>query len=54
MYLGFDTSNYTTSLAMFDGKNIFQQKRLLTVRHGERGLRQSEASLLSMIMVSPT
>lgn len=43
MYLGFDTSNYTTSLAMFDGKNIFQQKRLLTVRHGERGLRQSEA-----------
>ncbi len=43
MYLGFDTSNYTTSLAMFDGKNIFQQKKLLTVRHGERGLRQSEA-----------
>lgn len=43
MYLGFDTSNYTTSLAKFDGKNIFQQKKLLTVRHGERGLRQSEA-----------
>ncbi len=43
MYLGFDTSNYTTSLAMFDGKNIFQQKKLLAVRHGERGLRQSEA-----------
>lgn len=43
MYLGFDTSNYTTSLAMFDGKNIFQQKKLLTVRHGEKGLRQSEA-----------
>ncbi len=43
MYLGFDTSNYTTSLALFDGENIFQQKKLLTVRQGERGLRQSDA-----------
>ena len=43
MYLGFDTSNYTTSVALFDGKNIFQSKKLLKVKSGERGLRQSDA-----------
>lgn len=43
MYLGFDTSNYTTSIALFDGKNIKQEKKLLTVKVGERGLRQSDA-----------
>lgn len=43
MYLGFDTSNYTTSVALFDGKNMYQAKQLLTVKDGERGLRQSDA-----------
>lgn len=43
MYLGFDTSNYTTSAAMFDGEHIYQAKQLLTVKKGERGLRQSDA-----------
>lgn len=43
MYLGFDTSNYTTSVALFDGKNIIMQKKLLEVKQGERGLRQSDA-----------
>ena len=43
MYLGFDTSNYTTSVALFDGKNVFQSKKLLKVKSGERGLRQSDA-----------
>ncbi len=43
MYIGFDTSNYTTSVALFDGKNIVNKKKLLTVKQGERGLRQSEA-----------
>lgn len=43
MYLGFDTSNYTTSVAVFDGKNMHQAKQLLTVKNGERGLRQSDA-----------
>lgn len=43
MYLGFDTSNYTTSVALYDGKNIFQAKKLLTVKPGEKGLRQSDA-----------
>ncbi len=43
MFAGFDTSNYTTSVALFDGENIIQQKKLLTVKQGERGLRQSDA-----------
>ena len=42
-FLGFDTSNYTTSVAFFDGNNIYQEKRLLPVKEGERGLRQSDA-----------
>ena len=43
MYIGFDTSNYTTSVALFDGKNVVNKKKLLAVKQGERGLRQSEA-----------
>ena len=43
MFLGFDTSNYTTSVALFDGKIMHQQKQLLSVKDGERGLRQSDA-----------
>ncbi|MDD6727815.1 MAG: peptidase M22 [Eubacteriales bacterium] len=43
MYLGIDTSNYTTSVALFDGENMVQKKRLLAVKTGERGLRQSDA-----------
>lgn len=43
MYLGIDTSNYTTSIATFDGTTICQQKKLLTVKQGEKGLRQSDA-----------
>lgn len=43
MYLGIDTSNYTTSVALFDGSNVIQKKKLLTVKKGEKGLRQSEA-----------
>ncbi len=41
--LGLDTSNYTTSAAVFDGKNGVNLGRLLEVRPGELGLRQSEA-----------
>lgn len=43
MYIGFDTSNYTTSGAVFDGNEITQYKKMLTVKPGERGLRQSDA-----------
>lgn len=41
--LGLDTSNYTTSAAIWDGGDVTQVKRLLPVRAGERGLRQSDA-----------
>lgn len=43
MFAGFDTSNYTTSAALYDGERIYQQKKPLEVKAGERGLRQSEA-----------
>lgn len=43
--LGIDTSNYTTSCALYDSdKNlVIQQKKLLPVKQGEKGLRQSDA-----------
>ncbi len=45
LFLGFDTSNYTTSIAVFDAEKneVFSQKRLLDVKPGELGLRQSDA-----------
>lgn len=44
LYLGLDTSNYTTSVACCDGLNILQDERIvLSVQGGQRGLRQSEA-----------
>lgn len=43
MYLGFDTSNYTTSVAAFDGAAGRNCSRLLDVKPGELGLRQSDA-----------
>ena len=41
--IGFDTSNYTTSIAFFDGKDGVNCSKLLPVREGELGLRQSDA-----------
>lgn len=41
--LGLDTSNYTTSVAVFDGQTGRNEGRLLEVRPGELGLRQSDA-----------
>ena len=41
--LGIDTSNYTTSAAVFDGTEGHNAGRLLAVRPGELGLRQSDA-----------
>ena len=41
--LGFDTSNYTTSIAFFDGHRGINHSRLLPVREGTLGLRQSDA-----------
>ena len=41
--LGFDTSNYTSSCAWFDGKQGGNFSRLLPVAQGSLGLRQSDA-----------
>lgn len=41
--LGLDTSNYTTSCAVFDGEGGVNRGRILDVRPGELGLRQSDA-----------
>ncbi len=41
--VGIDTSNYTTSIAFFDGEDGVNCSRLLPVRQGELGLRQSDA-----------
>ena len=43
--LGIDTSNYTTSTALFDTDTmeVVHSKKLLPVKEGELGLRQSDA-----------
>ena len=41
--IGLDTSNYTTSIAYFDGIEGENQSQLLPVKQGELGLRQSDA-----------
>ena len=41
--IGFDTSNYTTSIASFNGVDGENCSRLLPVKPGELGLRQSDA-----------
>ncbi len=40
--IGFDTSNYTTSVAYFDGIDGVNESKLLPVKQGELGLRQSD------------
>ena len=44
-FLGVDTSNYTTSAALYisEENRVVQVKRLLPVKQGELGLRQSDA-----------
>lgn len=41
--IGFDTSNYTTSIAYFDGSIAQNCSKLLPVKEGALGLRQSDA-----------
>lgn len=45
LFLGIDTSNYTTSTALYNSENgqMIQQKKLLPVKEGQLGLRQSDA-----------
>ncbi len=44
-YIGIDTSNYTTSVCLFDSDSntVIQKRKLLPVSKGELGLRQSDA-----------
>lgn len=48
LFVGIDTSNYTTSLALctYEGQVVANIKKLLPVESGERGLRQSDALFL--------
>lgn len=41
--IGFDTSNYTTSIAYYNGNDGMNCSKLLPVKEGELGLRQSDA-----------
>lgn len=45
IYLGIDTSNYTTSVCLYDSDNgeVISKRKLLPVKNGELGLRQSDA-----------
>lgn len=44
-FLGIDTSNYTTSVCIYDDENnsVISKKKLLPVKEGEKGIRQSDA-----------
>lgn len=42
IYLGIDTSNYTTSVCAVSDTEIISKRKILDVRQGERGLRQSD------------
>ena len=48
VFLGIDTSNYTTSLSLYDPdtNQVEMEKRLLPVKPGQCGLRQSDAVFL--------
>lgn len=45
IYLGIDTSNYTTSVCLYDSDSgaVISKRKLLPVKNGECGLRQSDA-----------
>lgn len=51
--LGIDTSNYTTSIAIIklDGSLVANLKKLLPVKEGERGLRQSDAVFAHVVNI---
>lgn len=45
LFMGIDTSNYTTSLSLIDAerKAVYKQRKLLSVEEGKKGLQQSAA-----------
>lgn len=54
-YLGIDTSNYTTSAALYDTdtNTVLQKKKLLPVKTGEKGLRQRDAVFHHTVQLPP-
>ncbi len=46
IFLGFDTSNYTTSVGAVDDKGYQNIRSILPVKEGERGIRQSDGVFL--------
>ena len=42
IFLGIDTSNYTTSVCAVSDSSVTSRRRILDVRSGERGIRQSK------------
>ena len=54
-YLGIDTSNYTTSAAVFDSSTgcVVHKKKLLPVAEGALGLKQSDA-VFAHVKPAPT
>ncbi len=53
--LGIDTSNYTTSTALYlpDSHSMLSQKKLLPVKEGEIGVRQNDAVFHHVKQISP-
>lgn len=47
-FLGIDTSNYTTSVAAISQNGIVSLRRLLDVKQGERGIRQSDGVFMHL------
>jgi len=54
-YLGIDTSNYTTSTAIYDSeaRRVIQEKKPLPVAEGKLGLKQSDAVFLHVKALGP-
>ncbi len=54
-YLGIDTSNYTTSAALYypQSNKMHSQKKLLPVKEGELGVRQNDAVFHHVKQISP-
>ena len=44
--IGIDTSNYTTSVAKFDGNKFKMTRKVLDVKAGMRGIRQSDGGFI--------
>ena len=55
VFLGIDTSNYTTSVALYDSvqKVLVHRRKLLPVKDGSLGLRQSDAVFFHTRQIAP-